>query len=770
VIFLLQDLTRWQEQLARSIARNNLSFRSSQIAETVNRILFVSLLLAIAEDRGLLPAGTISSLHNHRLPAQFLSGIASYADALYSGETWDTIPLPESGGVPVLDEQVIRGFLDELAARAERYDFRAMSIPVIAQVLMRYLARTIRRSAVHHAVVTDMHNTALAGETTIPPLILIRSMAHQALDAARKNRSVREILPLRVLDPACGSGTALLSAYRYLLGTAGEPCLTFEERQEILLHSLYGVDINRHAVAVTRMLLVFELYDGLPFGQRPGDFPAMIHSVFRDLRHTILWGNALIGPEIANDESWNFCPPRDRHSLNPFPWDEQFPEIRLTGGFDAVIGNPPEGALEKREWIQQYFQRHYTTYHPAADRSAYFVEKGLALLRTGGTLAFVLRSRWLRGASGSPLRALIRTRQIEEILDFPDEGLCSIRIRNTKPAVPFVVVRAKCSGTWEETWGIAEQERFPVNQTTLGNGGWSLCDTRAGEILAKMERCGTPFWNFCMGEIGCGAADCLDDRLFLDAVQRERLVKQDRRSGVLIRPFIEGRRIARYHAGSRGGYLLCVPAGRMGGALHRRASGREFQKRYPAVARYLRKLVPSSCSESGDETPWYETACRQLFRTKDVAKILFPCRSILPVFTYDDGRSVIDHEAGYIATSSLYLLAVLNSRLARFWFMHRQRPDSSPSLMVTADAVAGFFVHTPDFDNPLEAARHARIEKLVRKMLGYHERLVHEKDETSRERFLKKIDRTDRQIDALVYELYGLTLEEIALIEGSGSA
>ena len=148
-------------------------------------------------------------------------------------------------------------------------------------------------------------------------------------------------------------------------------------------------------------------------------------------------------PDIAGDESWMFCPARNRHTLNPFPYSERFPEIVAAGGFDLVVCNPPEGPLEQREWIQQYFQRHYAVYHPLVDRSAYFVEKSLSLFAPGGVVAMCMSGRWLHGSAGSPMREALGTRQIEEIVDLscvpagnPGAGLCLLRVGASPPARP----------------------------------------------------------------------------------------------------------------------------------------------------------------------------------------------------------------------------------------------------------------------------------------------------------------------------------------------
>ena len=266
-----------------------------------------------------------------------------------------------------------------------------------------------------------------------------------------------------------------------------------EERREILTDSLYGLDINLHAVAVTRMLLLFRLAETREPKKVDGDFFVFSEEVFRDLRHTIRCGNALIGPEIVYDESWMFCPARDRHTLRPFSWQHGFPEIFAAGGFDAVICNPPEGLLEDREWIRQYFQRQYAVYHPRIDRSAYFLEKSLLLVSRGGCASCLMSSRWLRGSGGTRLREMLSSRQIEEIVDFsgipagrPGAALCILRVCTSPPSRPFPAVIASPL-FFENPATFVSDYRFPLDQRLLDEGGWVLRDTRADEIVHRVS-------------------------------------------------------------------------------------------------------------------------------------------------------------------------------------------------------------------------------------------------------------------------------------------
>jgi hypothetical protein len=537
---LLHDLTCWREQLARSIARNNLELRSGQITAAVNRIVFPLLLLRIAKDRSLLSGGLPQDLRNFRTVPQLTSTLAPYAEALYHDDSPDLFPLPGAGQDLIIEDRVIRGVLEVLLSTERRYDCGKMQTGEIAQVLMQYLSRTIRRSAAHQAIVVDTHETVISGRTAIAPLSLVDYMVNQALASVWKNRSAREILPLRVFDPACGSGTVLIAAYRSLLEKAGGPSLTFEERREILMHSVHGLDVNRHAVAVTRMLLFLELCNSPGSPPEAGDFSGAAQSVLRDLRNTVICGNALVGPEIVRDESWMFCPARDRHALNPFSYKDRFPEIVAGGGFDVIVSNPPEGVLEQREWIQQYFQRRYSSYHPLVDRSAYFLEKSLALVSPGGIVSCVMSNRWLRGSGGSPLRSLLVTRQIGEIIDLspvtsgnPGAGLCLVRISASPPARVFHALQAG-SGFLEDPDAFAAAHRFPGDHQLLDEGGWALRDTRAESVLRNICRHGTPLGEFVMGQVQAGIRIPDNDPLVIDESLAREWLRRDRRCELLI--------------------------------------------------------------------------------------------------------------------------------------------------------------------------------------------------------------------------------------------
>ena len=338
---LLSDLTQWREQLARSIARNNYGYRSNDIATVVNQIIFRLIFLLVAEDRGLIDAGTVKKIHESDDPYKVLLKISQKMDNLWfdpdTGNQQKNVLIKN----PVIENSLMKTILSRLSSAGRPYDLATIPTEAIAQILGYYLTRTIRRSATHQAVIIDTYDKTQYSGISDPTPAMIDYMVQSTLDAARSTRSQEEILPIRILDPACGSGFALLCAFRHLIDAGDHTFFTFTEKKEILLNSIYGVDIDRHATAVAKILLVIKLCEEERAESLPGDFFTVAGEVFSELYYTIRCGNALIDPQIVNDESWTFCSPRERHSLNLFEWSNSYPEIFVAGGFDAVHRDPP---------------------------------------------------------------------------------------------------------------------------------------------------------------------------------------------------------------------------------------------------------------------------------------------------------------------------------------------------------------------------------------------------------------------------------------------
>ena len=196
----------------------------------------------------------------------------------------------------------------------------------------------------------------------------------------------KDVARMKILDPACGSGTFPLGAYQYLLDwhlkwyTDHEPekwasgkdpaiipslrpfgkmggRLTTIKKKEILLNNIHGVDIDPQAVEVTKLSLLLKVLEGESqetIGSQLGMFK---ERVLPDLGRNIKCGNSLIGSDYYQDRQLTMLiDEEERYRVNAFDWKTEFPQVFIQGGFDVVIGNPPWGAEFTKD-EKEYFYK-----------------------------------------------------------------------------------------------------------------------------------------------------------------------------------------------------------------------------------------------------------------------------------------------------------------------------------------------------------------------------------------------------------------------------
>ena len=668
---LRHDLSTWREQLARSIARNNHGLSSDTIAAATNRIIGRLLFLRIAEDRRLVETGTLRRVQGAADP---LAAVSAFF--LPVEDPWKETPASPryrvDGKDPVPEDRVVQKIFLQFCDEDRQYHFASIPNGTIAEVLDQHFTSAIRRSAADQAVVVQSPDALQSQGTPSPSSELIACMVHESLAGVFADRHPEDLLPVRVLDLACGAGRTLLAAYQHLLARSGSGRHTFAERQDHLVASIHGADLDPHAVAAAKMLLFFELCADERADTLPEHCMRLAGPVFRALDRNILCGNSLVAEDAGSDESIAFSPAHERHRLHPLDWHSAFPEVMLSGGFDAVLGNLPDGPLQPHEWVHRYFQRHYSVYHQQADRSAYFIERGLSLLCPGGTSGCIAGNRWLRAKSGAPVRKFLLQYQIEEIADAGTEtgdklhpSLCLLRITRRPPLHAFFA--ASLDLDHPEPLDVQVRTgRFPLDQAVLGAGGWTLRDTRVQDLLGKVRSAGTLLEEVVMGRVHHGIITGLDEAFVIDARQRKELIAESPKSKNLIRPFLSAGEIVRYGSSPSSRFIIFIPQGWTNSHAGDQAGWRWLRKKFPAIARHLKPFAERAKERKHQGDFWWECACEPGVYDRDQPRVFFPGSGKFPAFMFDAGAAVPDRHTRFISSSSLFLLAVLNSRLSTF--------------------------------------------------------------------------------------------------------
>ncbi|MDP3359595.1 MAG: N-6 DNA methylase [Lutibacter sp.] len=213
------------------------------------------------------------------------------------------------------------------------------------------------------------------------------------------------LLQITICDPACGSGAFLNQALDFLISEHryidelqaklfGDAMVLSDVEKSILENNLFGVDLNEESVEIAKLSLWLRT--------------AQPNRKLNDLNNNIKCGNSLIDDvEIAGDKAFN--------------WQQEFPQIFAKGGFDVIIGNPPYLNFKMYPSSDRtYYEKKYPkSYTGKSDILYYFFDKGSDILNPNGRIGFITSRYWLESEYASKLRkTLLERLSIREIIDF----------------------------------------------------------------------------------------------------------------------------------------------------------------------------------------------------------------------------------------------------------------------------------------------------------------------------------------------------------------
>jgi len=440
-----------------------------------------------------------------------------------------------------------------------------------------------------------------------------------------------------------------------------------------------------------------------------------------------------------------------------------------------VIGNPPYVRQEGLGEFKGYFQKHFQVYQGTADLYAYFMERGVSLLQDEGIFSYIVANKWMRANYGLPLRRWLKEQCIEEITDFGDLPVflgattypCIIRIVRRPPQSSFQATQVKTLN-FNDLGEYVNENGYKVNQLTLDDSGWSLADEATQALLDKLKGKGVPLGEYVGGKIYRGILTGLNEAFVIDAQTRERLIAEDPKSEELIKPFLAGRDIKRYHQPVNDKYLILIPRG---WTKEKSSNARDtlgwLKGNYPSVANHLLPFTQAASKRYDKGEYWWELRACDYYDEFEKPKIIIPAIVRSASYAYDLLDIYSNDKTSIIPTDDLYLLGILCSKVADFVIHSISSTKHGGYFEYKPMYVSQIPIRTIDFSDPADVARHDSLVSLVDRMLTLHKQLQEARtphDETALQR---QIEATDRQIDALVYELYALTEDEKKIVEDS---
>ena len=807
----LEEIEIWRSLLARNIALRNPKLSQVElnfaVQRTVDRIIF----LRICEDRGIETYGTLQDLASGERAYKRLVDLFHQADDKYNSGLFHFRPEKDRSESPdgftldlKIDDKVVKDIIGGLYYPESPYEFSVLPADILGSVYERFLGKVIRLTKGHQAKIEEKPEVRKAGGVYYTPKYIVDYIVKNTVGKLVEGNTPKDVSAIRVLDPACGSGSFLIGAYQFLLdwhrdwyaahepeklattkkaavyvAPGGEWKLTTTERKRILLNNIYGVDIDTQAVEVTKLSLLLKVLEGENEQTINAQLTMFHERALPDLGNNIKCGNSLIAPDFFDGQL--IVGSEERMTVNPFDWQIEFKGIMERGGFDAVVGNPPYVRIQRVDHSQaDYLFRVYKTASSKTDLSTVFIDKALSLSSSRGRVGFISTSQWMSTDYGKGLRGLLADRRINEIVDFGSlpvfEGAQTYPgIFILSPIPIYETFALKRIGNTSELClsGLDSARTVTIVADVLKADSWNL---GLFNLETHLHEHGISFRLLSeVGDAMIGALTGMDEVFVVtkDKVSQEGLEQQlllpyayrgaEVRAYEMVDP--QARIIYPYEEGPDGGAVL-IPEKELRthfpkihahllafkDALSKRMDSRRLYAEGRDWYRYLRPgryeyIRPSKLVIKG-----IDTKATVGFLGKNVAFNGANC----PAIILKDGAEI----------SAEFLAGILNSSLATYFFRQICPPKLGGYLRFNANSVNRMPIPAIDISDASKRTSFQQIQEVVKSRVALGRKATNARTDHERTALQRQIDTTDKQIDALVYELYGLTEEEIRIVEG----
>ena len=557
---------------------------------------------------------------------------------------------------------------------------------------------------------------------------------------------------IKVLDPACGSGAFLITAFEFLLkqtnmidekllDLTGEQDLFSDTTRYILENNIFGVDLNRESVEITKLSLWLK--------------SANKNKTLTTLENNIKCGNSLIkDKEFVKDLA--------------FDWEKEFPEIFKNGGFDIIIGNPPYVRQESIKEIKPYLEQNYRVYTGISDLYCYFYELGYNLLKDNGYLGFITSNKWFRAKYGEKLREfLINNTEFYNIVDYNGTKVFD------GATVDSNILIFKKNKVKNSIFSLQIADTIPIEyeQEKLSKESFIFINQNEDSIKEKIERIGKPLkeWDI---NINRGITTGLNDAFIIDKETRDKLLEEDYKNSEIIKPLLRGKDIEKYNINYADFYLINSHNGKAG-------KGAIDIENYPQIKKWLERFEPklSKRADKG-KTPFNLRNCAYL-KEFEKEKIVWQRVTKENTFALAEKDTFILDSMAFLSNiekEKKYLLGILNSKLIYFYLNQYTHKYGNNGFLLSNQYVEKLPIKP--YNNEIELEN--KVDLILennKKLSSYKELLGRAKKnkkydeiidlEKLVEKTQDEIKKLDYEINQMVYEIYELTVDEIKIIENT---
>ena len=463
--------------------------------------------------------------------------------------------------------------------------------------------------------------------------------------------------------------------------------------------------------------------------------------------------------EAQKIAQWN---PYDRNAVADFFDAEEM--FGVKDGFDIIIGNPPYIRHQKIHHLKPALREQFGDFFTGmADVSVYFYKRAAELLCDGGILIQISTNKFMRTGYGKNLRQFLTSEMsLKALLDFGGISVfeaavdtCIVLVGKRLPEENHTL-RVATLRVDSDTFNVQEafqKQAFPQQISHLSPEGWTLERPETLSLLETLQNTGTPLEQAVDGQFYIGMITGYNDAFIIDTATRQRLIAEDVKSGEVIKPLFRGRDLRKWQTPASDLYLIAIASSANREWPWSMAEDSEaeqiFAGTYPAIYQHLlvhrEKLIPR---DNQGKFYWELRACAY-YADFEKSKIVYRRIAKSLDASYDTRGTFGIGTIYFIPTADLSLLAILNSTLFDWYAKHKFYAHNDPWAGGGLEFLTQYMENAPIADRNSE--QKAQLSRWVEQILA------DPKSDT--------VPALEHAIDELVYEVYGLTDAEIALIK-----
>lgn len=806
-VHFLSTLDELRTKLAVVISKLNREMSEKDINYAVQQIIDRIIFLRVAEDRnvenyGLLALANPKNKNEDDFKNYGFNGENSYYENLNyifdrANEKYNSGLFDEDAIVRNLniDDKTIKDIIDELYTPKNPYQFSVIPVEIIGNAYEQFLGKTISIDKNHKAVIELKPEVRKAGGVYYTPEYIVDYIVANTVGEAIKGKTPDEIVNIKILDPACGSGSFLLGAYKYLLNYHKEYFLKNKTkkymgsryeiidesgnlalwvRKQILINNIFGVDIDSNAVEVAKLSLLLKSFEDSFNVNEYGQGSLLNEKILPSLENNIKSGNSLINSNFNSEGERLFASDEDtQYKIKCFSWEKEFSSVIKKGGFDIIIGNPPYvKEYTDRESFENVKKGNLAKYYQGKmDLWYFFVCFGLDILKENGKLGFIAPNNWITNAGASILRNKILTDS--KILKYIDFGDFRVFLEAGIQTMVFILNKEKINEDYEiDYYKILNKNIDKENlidflyngkinsdikhiksniSLNMKNNLISFVNDENINILDKIKNAGN--FHLLDNEIGQGIVGAPDKCFIIDNINN---FTDDEKK--FIKPFFTGIERYKYELPSK--YIIYLSDKNF-----KNEKLSNYKNLYEHFKPYKKLLEESKIKYKTPNKPYYylhRERDENMFKSGN-EKIISVGRTDKPKFVYTLEDFYGSRALFFITTKRIdlkYLIGILNSRLVYFWLYNKGKKQGD-QLQVDKEPL----LNIPICNTDNEQLKNKLIN-FVNEMIECNQRLINEKNPDSINRIKNDIADIDSFIDKTVYSIYNISEEERKIIEG----